>query len=222
MALGETLPFKAGLPRTGDDAMAFQSVPLTAEIVISYEGNNVTSNNVLQAKLGGGYDLADLEVLAAAVDAAVVADWLPLQTLDQDYLSTTVRGLEFANDQETVNNDGTGPGGDTNAGLPGSVTIAIKKSSGLTGRSARGRMYWIGMPKSELAANENFVLLSYVVDVEDAVEAMRAAIAATVWDPVIVSRFLDGAPRATGATFSWIATVAVNENVDSQRRRLAT
>lgn len=202
--------------------MAFQSVPQTAEIVISYEGNQITSNNVLQAKKTGGYNLSDLEELAAAVDASIVADWLPLQTLDQDYISTTVRGLEFANDQETVNNDGTGPGTIADAGLPGNVTFSVKKSSGLTGRTARGRMYWIGIPDTKLAANENRLTSTYVGEVEDAVEAMRAAIDATTWFPVIVSRFLDGQPRATGAVFPWIATVAVNENIDSQRRRLTT
>lgn len=202
--------------------MAFQSVPQTAEIVIKYEGNQVISNNVLQAKLLGGYDLADLVTLADAVDAAVVAEWLPLQTQDQDYISTTVRGLEFVNDEETVNNDGTGAGGVATSGLPGNVTFSVKKSSGLTGRSARGRMYWIGIPDNKLAPNENQLTAVYAGEVEDAVEAMRAAISATIWDAVIVSRFLDGALRATGATFSWIATVAVNENIDSQRRRLTT
>jgi len=200
--------------------MAFQSVPQTAEIVIRYEGNQVTANNVLQAKLGGGYDLADLVVLADAVDAAIVADWLPLQTLDQDYISTTVRGLEFVNDVETVNNDGTGAGGDAASGLPGNVTFSVKKSSGLTGRTARGRVYWIGIPSDKLAANENQLLSGHAANIEDAVEAMRVAIAATIWDPVIVSRFLDGVQRPTGATFSWISTVAVNESIDSQRRRL--
>jgi hypothetical protein len=202
--------------------MAFQSVPQTAEIVIKYEGNQVTSNNVLQAKLVGGYTLADLVLLAAAVDAAVVADWLVRQTQDQDYISTTVRGLEFINDEETVNNDGAGPGGVLVSGLPGNVSFSVKKSSGLTGRSARGRLYWIGIPDNKLAVNENQLDSVYAQQVEDAVEAMRLAIDATAWAPVIVSRFLDGLPRATGATFAWIATVAVNENIDSQRRRLTT
>lgn len=202
--------------------MAFQSVPQTAEIVIRYEANQVTSNNVLQAKLTGGYNLTDLEALADAVDAAVVSDWLALQTQDTDYISTTVRGLEFINDKETVNNDGTGAGTVTVSGLPGNVTFSVKKSSGLTGRSARGRLYWIGIPENKLAPNENQLDSTYAGQVEDAVDAMRAAISATDWEAVIVSRFLDGVARTTGATFAWIASVAVNENIDSQRRRLTT
>ena len=216
------LPTYKALLEYGEGVMAFQSVPQTAEIVIKYEGNQVDSVNVLQAKLTGGYSLTDLEDLADAVDASIVADWLPIQTQDQAYISTTVRGLEFINDQETINTDGAGAGGNAVKGLPGSVTFSVKKSSGLTGRSARGRMYWIGIPSDKLAGNENQVLSAHVVEIRDAVEDMRLAIAATSWDPVIVSRFLDGSPRATGAVFNWIATVAVNENVDSQRRRLTT
>lgn len=203
-------------------AMAFQSVPQTAEIVIRYEANQVTSNNVLQAKLTGGYDLADLVVLADVVDLSIAADWLPLQTQDTAYISTTVRGLEFANDVETVNNNSAAAGGVLSKGLPGNATFSVKKSSGLTGRTARGRIYWIGLPAAALANNENQLLSVSVSDIEAALEATRADIAATIWDPVIVSRFLDGLPRATGATFPWIAVVAVNENVDSQRRRLTT
>lgn len=202
--------------------MAFQSVPNTAEIVIKYLGNGVISNNVLQATKVGGYDLADLVGLANAVDIAVAANWLPIQSQDTTYIDVTVRGLEFVNDQEAVNGNSTAQGGVLTNGLPGNATFSVKKSSGLTGRSARGRMYWIGMPAADLQPNENLLTVVASDAIEAAVEAMRVAISASVWEPVIVSRFLDGVPRVTGAVFNWIATNAVNINVDSQRRRLQT
>lgn len=203
-----------------ENAMAFQSVPETAEIVIEYLGNSETMNNVLQARKVGGYDLADLIVLAAAVDASVVLNWLPIQTNNINYIKTTVRGLEFINDQETINDDGAAVGGVLSDALPGNVTFSVKKSSGLTGRTARGRVYWIGMPQNNLQVNENLLLTAKADLIEAAVDAMRVAIAATVWTPVIVSRFLAGVQRPTGATFTWIDSTAVNFNVDSQRRRL--
>ncbi|KKK69597.1 hypothetical protein LCGC14_2932460, partial [marine sediment metagenome] len=48
----------------GDNAMAFQPVPDTAEIVIEFFANTVTMKNVLHAEKPGGYSLADLQTLA--------------------------------------------------------------------------------------------------------------------------------------------------------------
>lgn len=202
--------------------MAFQSVPETADILIQYTLNGEPALNAFAARKVGGYNLSDLQLLADAVDAAVAANWLQEQTLDARYDQTVVRGLEFENDQEAIQNAGSGIGLRLGTGLPGNVTISIKKSSGLTGRSARGRLYWMGMPKDQLSSNENVVLTANVVLIVAAVEAVRLAIDATVWFPVIVSRFTGGLPRNPGVTFPWLVTSVVNNNVDSNRRRLTT
>ena len=175
---------------------------------------------MLQATKAGGYALADLVVLASAVDVAVAANWLPIQSSDYLYLNTVVRGLEFINDQEVLDAASSAVGALGSTALPDNVTLSIKKSSGLTGRTARGRMYWIGTHTTDIATNENTYVAGSVTAITAAIEAVRVAITATVWTAVIVSRFLDGVKRPTGATFPWITTVAVNGNVDSQRRRL--
>ena len=200
--------------------MAFQAVPDAAEIVVSYLQNAVQSNNVMHAVKPGGYQLADLVALAVAVDLTVGTDWLPLQTLDAAYQQTLVRGLAFINDQETVNNTSAAFGGDVSEGLPANVTISIKKGSSLTGRNARGRLYWMALPQNQLKSNENLVATAALSDIVDAVEAMRAAITATIWTAAIVSRFLDNVKRPFGVTFEWTETSAVDEVVDTQRRRL--
>ena len=200
--------------------MAFQAVPDAAEAVITYTGHGKTFKNVVQATKSGGYDLADLVVLAAAVDLTVATDWLPLQNVNYLYINTTVRGLAFLNDQETVNSVGAGAGTVAGAALPDNVTLSLKKSSELTGRNARGRLYWIGTNASDIASNENQYIQANADAIRDAVDALRADITATVWDAAIVSRFLDGAERAEGVTFEWRDTLLVDINVDSQRRRL--
>lgn len=200
--------------------MAFQSVPETAEVVITYTGHAKEFKNVVHARWPGGYTLGGLVVLAAAVDLAIGANWLALQSSDYNYIDTTVRGLEFENDQETVNNISTGPGVVIGAGLPDNVTLSIKKSSGLTGRSARGRLYWIGSPATALAPNENTFNSADAAAIVAAIEAVRVALEVSAWTPVIVSRFNAGVQRPAGVTFFWTATVAVNNNVDSQRPRL--
>jgi len=200
--------------------MAFQSVPNAAEIVIQYLSNSVTAHNVLHATKVGGYNLTDLTALAVAVDASITADWLPLQTLDCSYESTTVRGLEFINDEEVSVVTGAAVGGDLSEALPGNVTFSVKKASGLTGRNARGRVYWIGLPSNQLKTNENQLGVTEAAAIVDAIDAMRVAISATDWTSAIVSRFLDGVKRPTGAVFAWTDSVAVDTDVDSMRNRL--
>lgn len=200
--------------------MAFQAVPDCAEVVIKYTGAFQDMVNVVHASLSGGYDLADLTALADAVDAAVATNWLPLQDNDFNYVNTTVRGLAVENDQEVVNNDGAAAGGIAGSAQPGNVTLSVKRTSGLTGRSARGRLYWIGMPAVQLAANKNTVTQAAADDITDAIDDIRIAINATAWTPAIVSRFTGGAKRTTGIFFNWVDTVCVNLNMDSQRRRL--
>ena len=200
--------------------MAFQAVPDAAEIVISYSANGLVMNTVLAAFKSGGYDLGDLVALAVAVDASVVADWLPEQTSDVLYDQTLVRGLAFQNDQETVENAGSAVGGRASLGLPNSVTFSVKKTTGLTGRSARGRIYWIGIPVNELNVNENLINASYSTEVVAACDAMRAAITATDWTAGIISRFLDKVKRDPAIIREWVDTVSVNNVVDTQRRRL--
>jgi len=200
--------------------MAFQPVPNTADIVITYLQNSVQMNNVLQAFLSTQYTLADLQLLADAVDVAVAASWLPIQTLDTNYIRTTVRGLEFENDQEAFADANAGLGANVSPGLPNQVTFVIKKQSGLTGRNARGRVYWIGLPSANLQVDENKLTIGAADQVEAAVDAMRAAISATIWQAVIVSRFKDKVKRATGVVFNWVSSDAVDIDVDTQRPRL--
>lgn len=200
--------------------MAFQSVPGTAEVVISYLQNGEEMVNVLYAFKPGGYTLGDVTTLATNVDLSVAANWLPDQTQDTDYVSTLVRGLEFENDVEFITGTSAGPGTIVVGGLPNSVTFSVKKTSGLTGRSARGRLYWIGIPSSKLTADENVLEPIYIGDVLNAVEAMRVSLATIGWQPVLVSRFTGGAKRLVGVTFPWVGVVAVNGVVDTQRRRL--
>lgn len=200
--------------------MAFQPVIDTAEVVIKYNLNLEPMFNVLHAQFVGGYNLTLLQALADAVDTAVAASWLPIQTLDAVYQETQVRGLAVENDQVAIANAGTGPGLIVSESLPGNVTFSIKKGSGLTGRSARGRVYWIGLPTIDLSLNENIILALRRTDIVNAVEAVRVAIIPTGWSPVIVSRFSGGVKRPLGVTFFWSTVSAVNDNIDSNRRRL--
>lgn len=202
--------------------MAFQSVPDTAEIGVLYTLNGVAVQNVFYAELAGGYTLADLAALANSMDSQIQGTWKAQQPVEAVYVRVEVRGLAVENDLIASNNSNAGPGVHAGTPMPNNVTFAIKKTSGLTGRSARGRTYWIGIPEGELtAADENFLNATYVGAVVNAVDSIRSSINGTpLWAPVLVSRFTGGVARDFGKTFPWVDSVAVDSRLDTQRGRM--
>ena len=202
--------------------MAFQSVPETASIDVIYTYNGETVQNVFYAELSGGYSAADIQELADEIDIAVGENWLDIQPAEAIYQRTEVRGLEFENDLFATANANTGPGESLSPALPNQVTVSIKKTSGLTGRSARGRTYWIGIPTDQVnATNENLLKVAFIGEVEVEVGRIRTRTNTTgLWVAVLVSRFTGGAKRPTGVTFVWVDTVCVDNIVDTMRGRL--
>lgn len=202
--------------------MAFQPVPDTVEIDIIYTLNSKRVQNVFYAFDSGGYLLADLQALADAVDTQVHGTWKSQQAIDAVYVRTEVRGLAFLNDITAEQNANAGPGVFAGATLPNNVTFAIKKTSGLTGRSARGRTYWIGLAQTMLlGSDENFVEAAWAADAVAAVESIRNTIRTTLdWEAVLVSRFFEGEARLAGVTFPWTGSSNVDLRVDTNRNRL--
>jgi hypothetical protein len=200
--------------------MAFQRVPDTVAVTIVYTQNLEVITNTFNCEKLGGYTLSEISILANLIDSSVATNLLPIMTADCQYLRTEVRGLDQENDIEDADGTNAGPGLDAVEGLPNNVTLSLKKGSGFTGRSARGRWYFVGFPVNALADNENQWTQTEVDSAVIAVEAIRNDVLGGAFTPVIVSRFTNGALRAEGITFDWISTVAVDRNVDSQRGRL--
>lgn len=202
--------------------MAFQAVPDTVEIDMIFTLNGQPAQNVFYAELVGGYVLADLVALATQIDVNWQGNWRTEQPLECSYIRTEVRGLAVQNDISTSDNTSANPGSDPSAALPGNVTFAVKKESGLTGRSARGRTYWVGIPQNKLVgSNENTLTAAYITALVFNVDSVRTSINAVAgWLPVLVSRFTGGVARPTGITFPWISSTNVDIVVDTQRGRL--
>lgn len=200
--------------------MAFQAVPDVAEVTLIFTQNLETITNTFHAEKVGGYVQADIDQLAQKVDNSLPAGLLIEMSQDCVYERTEVRGLAVENDLFGVDGTNSGPGAKLVEGLPNNVTLSLKKISGFTGRSARGRWYCVGIPEDMLASNENVYDPVRVDGFLAGVEVTRASVATAGWVSVIVSRYTGGAERPSGVTFPWVGTVAVNNNVDTQRRRL--
>ncbi len=202
--------------------MAFQSVPETAQIDHIFTLNGEPVQNVHYARHPGGYNQVQLQALADAIDLVFPATYFNNMPPEVIYVRTEVRGLEFENDLTAQQNLSSGPGIHAGNVSPNQVTFAIKKTSGLTGRSARGRTFWIGIARNELdPLNENMLLVTYADGLVTNLASVRNSINATgLWESVLVSRFSAGSQRPVGVTFDWTGQNYVDLRVDTLRGRL--
>jgi len=176
--------------------------------------------NVLYAQMAGAVSLTDLTDLAGTLVNWFDTQLQPLvsngtqlvKVLCRDMTVESGAAIEFTTDLPM-----TGTGG---SALPGNVTVCTKFSSGLAGRSFRGRSYLVGLPVGNNTGSANVLDAGYASDLDDAMEALIADITVDDRTFVVASFFHDNAPR-TSAVLTEIVAASVDTNLDSQRRRLA-
>lgn len=200
--------------------MVFQSVPETVEIAVTALQGQQPLQNTFHARKVGGYSQADIDSLASAMDSLVDLEWIPLWSNNCTYQGVVIRGLESVVDLEATDGTNAGPGAVSSVPMPNSVALAVKKLSGFTGRSARGRIYVYGMPSNVKATDENFITTVAGNAFRDATDDVRVAIDTEGWVPVIVSRFTEGAQRTEGVTFTWVDSQLEDFRFDSRRDRM--
>jgi len=201
--------------------MPFQSVPDVAEAVVRFTVNTQPCTMTFYGELTGGYTQSDIDNLATLMDAWATAEFLPVVSSTLIYTGVNVKGLELLNDLQAFDATGTGAGAVGEAPMPNALAIAVTRRSALSGRSARGRVFWplrVGM----IAADENFILGAAATQVEDALNEISPAMIADNWVEVIVSRFSGGAARTTGVTFPIVSYGVHDFEIDTQRRRMPT
>jgi len=110
-------------------------------------------------------------------------------------------------------------GTSTFAHVPDNVTVAVRKGSGFSGRSNRGRIFHVGLNIAQIVGDQIDDAAQDALN--DAYSALMtlSPVGATV-DFVIVSYCNDGAWRTT-ANLVAVTEIGVDPNIDSQRRRLA-
>lgn len=101
---------------------------------------------------------------------------------------------------------------------PGNVTFTTTFITALRGRNYRGRNYFVGINPGQLSGIE--VPATVVAEVTAAYGLLDTQVTANTAQHVVVSRYLNNAPRAAGVATP--VTAYRTENTwDSQRRRLA-
>jgi hypothetical protein len=200
-------------------AMAFVSVPNCAVASIQYVEGGKNLANVVNFNHFTTYSQGDIDDLAAAVDANVDAFFKPLMRDTVTYSQVVVRGLTSNIDLEAVNADGTGAGAGGGGPLPNHTTYCLSLRTGLTGRSARGRFYTVGIQATQLTSI-NTVSDTYRDDWIEALNSMASAALSAGWQFSVVSRQNGGVPLNPGVARSITDIIGVDLQVDTQRRRM--
>lgn len=175
--------------------------------------------NIFHVENTGAMDVAQFNVIA---DAFI--DWWttnlrsntsPQTSLDAievtDISTSSGIGIEYTTGLPLSGTNGT-------AGLPQNVTVATKLSTGFTGRSKRGRSYFVGVP-SNAVTSDGHITPTFQGIVDGAFEVLIDTLRTLDVPLMVLSLVTGGAPRAAGILTEVIAA-AVNLAADSQRRRL--
>jgi len=209
--------------------VAFVPVALTAEVTTRMTDQDQNVVNVFHVRNTVAWTLASITLLAEAVRT-----WWETQTRNERNSNTCLQEV-CARDLSTATGIGVcvphgllNCGADVSNPVPGNVTLAIKNGSGFTGRSQRGRTYWVGL--SEGIVNGNTVDSTWQGQVLQNMGELRTAIINLGYEFVVVSRHTGRTcdvvkckkiptPRSVGVTTP-ITGFTADLVVDSQRRRL--
>lgn len=198
----------------------FIPAPNTARVRMQYTEFGQTLENVFHFESTGPFTVADLTALAASVVTEWNSNIKPIQSSGVTLDLVECTALDSSSGFQVTQNVGTIGGVTGVAAAPTSVTLAIKFTTGLIGRSQRGRLYFIGTNNGQLTAdqynssNAAGILSAYVT-------FFGHVVATTGFLHVVVSYCNAKAWRAIAQRTPVTGYALTDINIDSQRRRLA-
>lgn len=201
--------------------MAFVPVPATIKCSLFYTMQGIQAMNRIHVGVGSSLPTeADCATVAAAV-----ANWWLSNCQALVPTTTSLRAVEAISIAEQNGPQATFSAGLPAAGtvispaLPNNVTVAVSLRTGLTGRSARGRWFWVGLSEGQVVENE--VSAGPLASIVAAMDALIGVIDGLAADPLIISYVANGVPRPGGPVkFIITDALVVDSIVDSQRGRL--
>lgn len=186
-------------------------------LVFKHEVNNKIAVNTLWFECTidpGNAQLADLYEMVEmwATDA-----WSPLAVNDWRLNQIRVRNMTTENGAEYSGNPLI-PGLINADPMPSNVTISVSFRTGLSGRSFRGRNYFVGLPRT--AVIDDDISPTAITNINDGYEGLIAQVSGSDWTWVVASFQTDGAPRASALLTPVTHVLVVDSELDHQDRRL--
>jgi len=199
--------------------MAFIPAVNTARVIMSFTQGGQNVANQFYCEFPTQPDKSDMAALAEVIQTwweDFIAD---LQSVQVNLVKIEVTDMTVENSEQAIFvEDLPQSGNDSGQPLPNNVTVSVKLDTGFTGRSKRGRQYFIGLVTTQLV-DSNHLLTGMVTALQTAYSALIDAISDAGWTLVIASFVSGGVPRTT-ALLTPVLTASVNPTLDSQRRRL--
>lgn len=199
--------------------MAFQPVANTMKVEIRYIRNGQRIENVIGVQAPGGVDATAISDCGTQTLNIVRDVWLPRMPSDVQLVEVVVTNLSIEGGTVRVFPAPSGSNGGVGGfALPNEVSFAIRLKAAEGGRHGSGRIYWPGIADG-MVTGTNFIKSVNADALVDAVQQLIDALATVSQILVIISRYLNGAKRATGFTYADVTPGVSDYVLDSQRRR---
>jgi hypothetical protein len=201
--------------------MPFQPVPDTVQA--KFEGRidgQQTINDLYFHSTIGPRSAAEVFILTLNLNTWYAGLIAPQLNEAWTGVRTAVKGLSNAAAITAELTMGDAVGGIAGEFAPNNVSMAVKFSTGLSGRSSHGRNYVPALTNSQIVGNT--IVSGWATAVVEAYGALLAGgeVLPAGWDWVVVSRRTGGEARPTGVTLPVMAVSVTDLTVDSMRSRL--
>lgn len=199
--------------------MAFIPVTNTAKLVMRFSQFDKVYTNTTYWRRSGAWTVATLNDLATSaylqwenwILGQQAASVVLLGPVAYDMSAVDAPVVEYS-PASVVN------GGLASPALPGNVTLSVSLRTAGRGRSARGRIYHVGLTEGQVVDNQlGAGVATTLAGVYNSWWADMEIDNSADWG--VVSFQLDGAVRNPGV-FQLITNLVVDDTVDTQRRRV--
>lgn len=204
----------------GPGPRPFIPAPKVAQVEMRYLLADQQVENVYHVLGTAEWDATTLGALATAVENWEVAHAQNRRHSSAVLVSVKVIAL-VAPDGAFIESSVTIRGTATGSELPNNCTIALKASTGLRGRSRRGRTYWIGLSTDmQDSSNKNQLGDAWRTALLDAMNQLTIVPFPNGGVLVVCSFQHNNAWRSAALTTPIIGYGLADVTLDSQRRRL--
>lgn len=199
--------------------MAFIPVPNVARLVMRFEEFGRTYTNTTYWQRSGAWTVPQLEDLVENAYLQWINWVLPEQSTAVTLLGPIAYSMQAADAPLAEYTPlSTANGELSSAAMPGNVTAAIKLTTAGRGKSARGRLYHIGLVESQVVDNE--LVAGVAANLQGRYINWWGDLETdTTADLGVVSFQLNGVERNPGV-FQLVTGMTMDNGVDTQRRRV--
>jgi len=199
--------------------MAFVPVPDGCKVAVEYTLWDQECVNTFHFTNPGSWGATELDDLCDTI-FTVFADWVDTY-MGANFTLQRVTAVDLRTQFGYQGISSASPVVGTAAAPvePNNVAIAVKRSSGLTGRSTRGRVYLpVSVDANTTGANN--ITSTFATACLNMLNALAAAAATIDFTEVIASYVQNGVPLTTALVYVVTSRAIVNTVIDSMRRRL--